>query len=177
MAVSHGHMFAIKRRAARTRDINDKRPLASIFGLNSPDEPIPLDRVAVLLELSASPVPRDRRAPILREVIGCRHACPRAHLQGPFGLGWLVTTGMSNRSGPGFSRRGRLAYRVVRAARRCRRRSCHLRRAGRLRARTGAASPPGRAFRAASAGARNGFATPRPERPALREPVPGAPAP
>jgi hypothetical protein len=63
MAASPAHVFAMKARAARTRDIDDLRLLADIIGLNSaeealricaefyPDEPVSPRSTAVLLEL------------------------------------------------------------------------------------------------------------------------------
>jgi len=66
MAASPAHVFAMKARAARTRDIDDLRLLADIIGLNSaeealqicaeffPDEPVSARSAAVLLELFGS---------------------------------------------------------------------------------------------------------------------------
>jgi predicted nucleotidyltransferase len=66
MAASPAHVFAMKARAARTRDIDDLRLLADIIGLNSaeealricaefyPDEPVSPRSTAVLLELFGS---------------------------------------------------------------------------------------------------------------------------
>ncbi len=63
MAASPAHVFAMKARTARTRDIDDLRLLASIIGVNSadaalritadfyPDEPVSARSVAVLHEL------------------------------------------------------------------------------------------------------------------------------
>jgi hypothetical protein len=63
MAASPGHVFAMKARAARTRDIDDLRLLADIIGVNSadaalqicmdfyPDEPVSARSAAVLHEL------------------------------------------------------------------------------------------------------------------------------
>jgi len=63
MAASPAHVFAMKARAARTRDIDDLRLLADIIGLNSaeealriraefyPDEPVSPRSTVVLLEL------------------------------------------------------------------------------------------------------------------------------
>ena len=63
MAASPPHVFAMKARAARTRDVDDLRLLADIIGLNSaeealricaefyPDEPVSPRSTAVLLEL------------------------------------------------------------------------------------------------------------------------------
>lgn len=66
MAASPAHVFAMKARAARTRDIDDLRLLADIIGLNSaeealricaefyPDEPVSPRSTAVLFELFGS---------------------------------------------------------------------------------------------------------------------------
>jgi predicted nucleotidyltransferase len=66
MAASPAHVFAMKARAARTRDIDDLRLLADIIGLNSaeealricaefyPDESVSPRSTAVLLELFGS---------------------------------------------------------------------------------------------------------------------------
>ena len=63
MAASPAQVFAMKARAARTRDIDDLRLLADIIGVNSadaalricadfyPDEPISARSAAVLQEL------------------------------------------------------------------------------------------------------------------------------
>jgi hypothetical protein len=63
MAASPAHVFAMKARAARTRDIDDLRLLADIIGVNSadaalqitvdfyPDEPVSARSAAVLHEL------------------------------------------------------------------------------------------------------------------------------
>ena len=63
MAASPAHVFAMKARAARTRDIDDLRLLADIIGVNSadtalricadfyPDEPVSPRSAAVLQEL------------------------------------------------------------------------------------------------------------------------------
>ena len=63
MAASPRHIFAMKARAARTRDIDDLRLLAGIVGVESagaalqicanfyPDEPVPPRSAAVLREL------------------------------------------------------------------------------------------------------------------------------
>ena len=63
MAASPGHVFAMKARAARARDIDDLRQLADIAGVGStadalricaeffPDEPVPERSAAVLREL------------------------------------------------------------------------------------------------------------------------------
>ena len=65
MAASPTHVFAMKARAARTRDIDDLRLLAGIIGVDSagtalricadfyPDEPVSPRSAAVLQELSA----------------------------------------------------------------------------------------------------------------------------
>ena len=66
MAASPAHVFAMKARVARTRDIDDLRLLADIIGLNSaeealqicrefcPDEPVSPRSAAVLFELFGS---------------------------------------------------------------------------------------------------------------------------
>jgi hypothetical protein len=66
MAASPAHVFAMKARAARTRDIDDLRLLADIIGLNSAeealqicaafysDEPVSPRATAVLFELFGS---------------------------------------------------------------------------------------------------------------------------
>jgi hypothetical protein len=66
MAASPAHVFAMKARAARTRDIDDLRLLADIIGLNSaeealrictefyPDDPLSPRSTAVLFELFGS---------------------------------------------------------------------------------------------------------------------------
>jgi hypothetical protein len=63
MAASPAHVFAMKARAARTRDIDDLRLLADIIGVDSadvalricvefyPDEPVSPRSTAVLHEL------------------------------------------------------------------------------------------------------------------------------
>jgi hypothetical protein len=63
MAASAAHVFAMKARAARTRDIDDLRLLADIIGVDSadtalrictefyPDEPVSAQSAAVLYEL------------------------------------------------------------------------------------------------------------------------------
>jgi hypothetical protein len=67
MAASPRHIFAMKARAARTRDIDDLRLLADIVGVKSadaalqicanfyPDEPVSPRSAAVLRELSGRP--------------------------------------------------------------------------------------------------------------------------
>ena len=74
MAASPAHVFAMKARAARTRDIDDLRLLADIIGLNSAEEALRIcgsstrmnpylpDRLLCYSSFSALPEPRGSRA-------------------------------------------------------------------------------------------------------------------
>lgn len=81
MVASLAHVFAMKARAVRTRDIDDLRLLADIIGLNSaeealricaefyPDEPVSPDRLPCSLSFSADDLLTPtipRRAPASR---------------------------------------------------------------------------------------------------------------
>ena len=93
MAASPQHIFAMKALAARTRDIDDLRLLASVIGVESasqalqicadfyPDEPLSPRSAAVLDELSAEGIqpaevrstrPRSCIADAARQVLACK---------------------------------------------------------------------------------------------------------
>ena len=56
MAASPAHVFAMKARAARTRDIDDLRLLADIIGVDSPGTALRYARTSTL----TNPYPRDQ---------------------------------------------------------------------------------------------------------------------